>query len=202
MGSPKKTVSVLTIPLHCGHRGGISLISSSSRFHLVLQDMQRNLLMFPWISARFLLPAFRCRSSMFWVMRHFRIFISSSSARAWCPGLGFASQIFEVNSPIDFSVVFFSMFSHQPFGSARNLWYPSMGGSPYLVQIPPGPRKGGIPLSTETPAPVSPMAYLLAIRRFEASSSCSFNLSFSSVKTLDHLSISVVARIFILQFLI
>ena len=37
-------------------------------------------------------------------------------------------------------------------------WKPFIGGSPYLVHRPPGPRNGGIPLSTDIPAPVSAIA--------------------------------------------
>ena len=40
------------------------------------------------------------------------------------------------------------------------IWNPFIGGSPYLVQRPPGPRNGGIPLSTDIPAPVSAIGYL------------------------------------------
>ena len=38
-------------------------------------------------------------------------------------------------------------------------WNWFIGGSPYLVHSPPGPRNGGIPLSTDMPAPVSAIGY-------------------------------------------
>src|SRR5579872_492865 len=61
-------------------------------------------------------------------------------------------------------------------------WKPFIGGSPYLVHSPPGPRNGGIPLSTDIPAPVNAIAYRacsIALAASRISSSLALSLAFS-----------------------
>src|ERR1700720_4529419 len=63
-----------------------------------------------------------------------------------------------------------------------NRWKPFIGGSPYLVHSPPGPRNGGMPLSTDIPAPVNAIAYRAARIVFAASrisSSLALSLAFA-----------------------
>src|ERR1700730_15345646 len=74
------------------------------------------------------------------------------------------------------------------------IWKPFIGGSPYLVHSPPGPRNGGIPLSTDIPAPVSAIGYrasmiISAVSR--TSSSLALSLFSAIVKHLTHSYVTV-----------
>ena len=153
IGSPNDTVSLFSSPPQRGQLGGRIEKSIASLRKRSTHPRQRISVALPWISSRRRLPASRCRLSTFCVISARSTPRSSSSASARCPGFGFASPSASHSSRI--GPVGLRRSSHARRGLARKRWKPFIGGSPCLVQSPSGPRNGGIPLSTDSPAPVS-----------------------------------------------
>src|SRR4030042_247214 len=88
---------------------------------------------------------------MFWVIIELRFPVCSSLARAKWAGLGLD---FSSKPPISFNMV-------QTFlGLAENASMVAYSMGSYFSHSPEGPRKSGIPLSTDIPAPVQATHFL------------------------------------------
>ena len=68
-----------------------------------------------------------------------------------------ALSIASLNLVLSGSILGSKFCRHHDSGFLRKSLYPFDEGSPNFVQSPPGPRKVGIPLSTEIPAPTRAM---------------------------------------------
>src|SRR6185437_11846648 len=91
------------------------------------------------------MPEVWCSPSMFWVMTALILPCSTSLASARCPALGVALSMALWVANLRRQV------SRRASAEARNA---SNGIGLYLVQMPPGERKSGMPDSVEMPAPV------------------------------------------------
>ncbi len=144
--SPNQTTSGRSRPPQLGHLGGISppaaqvSITSPCSEHLVRR-------MLPCSSITWGLPARWCRPSTFWVMRVKWGNLAAICARAKCPALGETAftrprrQVYH---------------SHTSRGLRRKACGVASSVGSYCAHSPVcASRKVGMPLSLETPAPVS-----------------------------------------------
>src|SRR5512143_4023869 len=122
--------------------------------------MQTSASALPWNSITFRDPAAWWSPSTFWVMTDRRIPIRSSSARPRWAAFGTACE--------RMSIISESMVQTFP-GSRRKAPMVAYSIGSYRSHNPCAPRKAGIPLSTETPAPVSATAFFLEARTPAAS---------------------------------
>ena len=164
---PKLTVARFNRPPQSRHCGSSSPARTRSRTSSTgactpqPRHMERRTV--PWTSTirSGSVPAMRWRPSTFWVTRVCNRPDRSRSTRLSCPTLGRAAS----QMPLAITC----QLARRTSGSARyTCRLEAFSAAGFSVQMPCGPRKSGMPLSVEMPAPVSTATLSAPSRRAAA----------------------------------